>query len=129
VSRKYKGKARASIDSFMYVDHFDFWLLAREPNIGGFKGFDLTNPRGRFGGERFHLLCPKLGLGDAILSHTILVRSTSVQEGSTPATSIGREGGCTIGGFPTRGPHYPLRGVRSRLLPGLLEILSPGFSL
>ena len=48
-------------------------LLANEPNIGGFEGFDLTNPRGRFGGERFHLACPKLGLGDAILSHTILV--------------------------------------------------------
>jgi hypothetical protein len=38
-----------------------------------FEGFDLTNPRGRFSGERFHLACPKLGLGDAILSHTILV--------------------------------------------------------
>jgi hypothetical protein len=50
-----------------------FWLLASEPNIGGFEGFDLTNPRGRFGGERFHLACPKLGLGDAIRSHTILV--------------------------------------------------------
>jgi hypothetical protein len=43
------------------------------PSIGGFEGFDITNPRGRFGGERFHLSCPKLGLGDAILSHTILV--------------------------------------------------------
>jgi hypothetical protein len=42
------------------------------PSLGGFEGFDLTNPRGRFGGERFHLACPKLGLGDAILSHTIL---------------------------------------------------------
>jgi hypothetical protein len=43
------------------------------PSLGGFEGFDLTNPRGRFGGERFHLACPKIGLGDAILSHTILV--------------------------------------------------------
>jgi hypothetical protein len=50
------------------------------PSLGGFEGFDLTNPRGRFDGERFHLACPKLGLRDAILSHTILVRSTSVQE-------------------------------------------------
>jgi hypothetical protein len=83
----------------MYDYHFDIWLLASEPNIGGFEGFDLTNPRGRFGGERFHLACPKLGLGDAILSHTILVRSTSVHEGSTPATATGREGGHTIGGF------------------------------
>jgi hypothetical protein len=57
----------------MYDLYFDIWLLASEPNIGGFEGFDLTNPRGRFGGERFHLACPKLGLGDAILSHTILV--------------------------------------------------------
>jgi hypothetical protein len=43
------------------------------PYLGGFEGFDLTNHRGRFGGERFHLSCLKLGLGDAILSHTILV--------------------------------------------------------
>jgi hypothetical protein len=43
------------------------------PSLGGFEGFDITNPRGRFGGERFHLPCPKLGLEDAILSHTILV--------------------------------------------------------
>ena len=43
------------------------------PSLGGLKAFDLTNPRGRFGGERFHLACPKLGLEDAILSHTILV--------------------------------------------------------
>jgi hypothetical protein len=57
---------------FMYVYLLDFCLLASEPNIGGFEGFYLTNPRGRFGGERFHLTCPKLGLGDAIRSHTIL---------------------------------------------------------
>jgi hypothetical protein len=57
----------------MYDLSFDIWLLASEPNIGGFEGFDLTNPRGRFSGERFHLACPKLGLGDAIRSHTILV--------------------------------------------------------
>jgi hypothetical protein len=57
----------------MYVYYFDIWLLASEPGIGGFEGFDLTNPRGRFSGERLHLACPKLGLGDAIRSHTILV--------------------------------------------------------
>ena len=50
-----------------------YGFLASEPNIGGFEGFDLTNSRGRFGGERFHLACPKLGLGDAILSHIILI--------------------------------------------------------
>ena len=37
------------------------------PYLGGFEGFDLTNPRGQFGGERFHLPCSNLGLGDAIL--------------------------------------------------------------
>jgi hypothetical protein len=73
------------------------------PYLGGFEGFDLTNPRGRFGGERFHLACPKLGLGDAILPHTILVQIYSVQEGSTPATGTGREGGRTIGGFQQGG--------------------------
>jgi hypothetical protein len=82
----------------MYVYHFDIWLLARDPYLGGFEGFDLTNPRGRFDGERFHLACPKLGLGDAILPHTILVQIYSVQEGSTPATGTGREGGRTNGG-------------------------------
>jgi hypothetical protein len=72
------------------------------PYLGGFEGFDLTNPRGRFGGEIFHLACPKLGLGDAILPHTILVHIYSVQEGSTPATCTGRERGHHWG-FPTRG--------------------------
>jgi hypothetical protein len=75
------------------------------PYLGGFEGFegfDLTNPRGRFGGERFHLACPKLSIGDAILPHTILVRIYSVQEGSTPATGTGR-GGRTIGGFQQGG--------------------------
>jgi hypothetical protein len=97
MSRKYKGEARASILSFiMYDYHFDIWLLAREPVPWGFS-------KGRFGGERFHLACSKLGLGDAILSHTILVQIYSVQEGSTPATGTGREGGRTIGGFQQGG--------------------------
>jgi hypothetical protein len=48
------------------------------PCLGGFEGFDLTNPRGQFGGERFHLACSKLGLRDAILSHTILLQIYSV---------------------------------------------------
>jgi hypothetical protein len=39
VSQKYKGKARASSHAFMYVYLLDFWLLASEPNIGGFEGF------------------------------------------------------------------------------------------
>jgi hypothetical protein len=36
VSREYKGKAMASIHSFMYVYHFDIWLLVREPIPWGF---------------------------------------------------------------------------------------------
>jgi hypothetical protein len=48
------------------------------PYLGGFEGFDLTNPRGRFDAETFHLACPKLGLEDAILPHTILVQIYSV---------------------------------------------------
>jgi hypothetical protein len=51
------------------------------PCLGGFEGFDLTNPRGQLGGERFHLSCSKLGLGDAILSHTILLQIHSVSGG------------------------------------------------
>jgi hypothetical protein len=39
----------------------------------GFEGFDLTNRRGQFSGEILHLACPKLSLGVAIFSHTILV--------------------------------------------------------
>ena len=73
MSQKYKGKVRASSHSFMYVYQFDIWLYLVNPSLGGFEGFDLTNPRGRFGGEIFHLACPKLGLGAAIFSHTILV--------------------------------------------------------
>jgi hypothetical protein len=107
---------------------FDFWLLASEPNIGGFGGFDLTNPRGRFGGERFHLACPKLGLGDAIFSHTILVRSTSVQEvlHSHRYRKRTRAHHC---GFPAKGAHHLWREIHCRRLAGPLRILSLGFSL
>jgi hypothetical protein len=55
-----------------------FYLVI--PYLRGFEGFDLTNPRGRFGGERFHLACPKLGLEDAILPHTILLQIYSIVE-------------------------------------------------
>jgi hypothetical protein len=48
------------------------------PYLGGFEGFDLTNPRGQFSGERFHLACSKLGLRDEILPHTILLHIYSV---------------------------------------------------
>jgi hypothetical protein len=61
------------------------------PCLGGFEGFELTNPRGRFSGERFHLACPNLGLGDEILPHTILVHIYSVKGGSTLATCTTRE--------------------------------------
>ena len=89
MSRKYKREARASILSFMY----DYLL------IPGFEGFDLANPRGRFGGERFHLACPKLGIGDAILSHTILVRFYISAGGFYTSHRHRKEEGRTIGGF------------------------------
>jgi hypothetical protein len=73
------------------------------PYLGGFEGFELTNPRGQFSGEIFHLACPKLGLRDEILSHTILVHIYSVQDGSTPAIGTGRKRGHTIGGFQQGG--------------------------
>jgi hypothetical protein len=98
------------------------------PSLGGFEGFDLTNPRGRFGGERFHLACPKLGLGDAILSHTILVRSTSVQEVLHSHRHRKRRR-VHHWGFPARGAHHPWREIRCRRLAGPLRILSLGFSL
>jgi hypothetical protein len=106
VSQKYKGKARASFHSFMYdclLISGDCLLAFSEPIIGGFEGFDLTNPRGRFGGERFHLACPKLGLEDAILSHTILARFYISAGGFYTATGTGREGGRNIGGFQQGG--------------------------
>jgi hypothetical protein len=53
------------------------------PYLGG---FELANPRGQFGGERFHLACPKLGLDDGILHYTILLQIYAMQEGSTLAT-------------------------------------------
>jgi hypothetical protein len=49
------------------------------PYLGGFEGFDLTNPRGKFSGEIFHLACSKLGLGDAILPHAILLHIYSIE--------------------------------------------------
>jgi hypothetical protein len=99
------------------------------PSLGGFEGFDLTNPRGRFGGERFHLACPKLGLGDVILSHTILVRSTSVQEVLHSHRHKKRRR-AHHWGFPARGgPHHLWREIRCRRLAGSLRVLSLGFSL
>jgi hypothetical protein len=82
---------------------FDIWLLASEANIGGFEDFDLTNPRGRFSGERFHLACPKLGLGDAILSHTIIVWFYISAGGFYTSHRNKKEEGHTIGGFQQGG--------------------------
>jgi hypothetical protein len=84
--------------------------------LGGFESFDLTNPRGRFDGERFHLACPKLGLGDAILSHTILAQFYISAGGFYIATGTGREGGRTIGAFQQGGAHHPWREIRCRRL-------------
>jgi hypothetical protein len=98
------------------------------PSLGGFEGFDLTNPRGRFGGEIFHLACPKIGLRDEILSHTILVRSTSVQEFLHSHRHRKRRR-VHHWGIPVRGAHHPWREIRCRRLAGSLRILSLGFSL
>jgi hypothetical protein len=98
------------------------------PSLGGFEGFDLTNPRGRFDGERFHLACPNLGLRDVILSHTILVRSTSVQEVLHSHRHRKRRR-AHHWGFPARGAHHLWREIRCRILAGPLRILSLGFSL
>jgi hypothetical protein len=98
----------------MYVLSFDIWLLASEPNIGGFEGFDLTNPRGRFGGERFHLACPKLGLGDAILSHTILVPDLLSCRRVPHQPLVQIERGRTSWGFPARGAHHSWREIHCR---------------
>jgi hypothetical protein len=78
---------------------FIFWNFGFQLEGPSLGGFDLTNPRGQFDGERFHLACPKLGLRDAILSHTILARFYISTGGFYIATGIGREGGHTTGGF------------------------------
>jgi hypothetical protein len=90
------------------------------PSIGGFEGFDLTNPRGRFDGERFHLVCPKLGLGDAILSHTILVRF-HISEGGFYTNHRHRK---------RRRPHhwgFPTRGGAPFLERDSLKVISRAF--
>jgi hypothetical protein len=93
---------------------FGFLALASEPNIGGFEGFDLTNPRGRFGGERFHLACPKLGLGDAILSHTILVPDLLSCRRIPHQLLVQIERGRTSWGFSARGAHHSWREIHCR---------------
>jgi hypothetical protein len=99
------------------------------PCLGGFEGFDLTNLRGQFGGEKFHLFCSKLGLGDAILhphhSTSDLLSCRRVLH----QPQVHEERGRTIEGFQQRGAHHSLREVRSKRLEGLREILAPGFSL
>ena len=81
-----------------------------------------------FSGERFHLACPKLGLGDAILSHTILVISTSVQEVLHSHRHRKRRRSHHWG-FLARGAHHPWREIFYRRLTRPLMILSLGFSL
>ena len=74
--------------------------------VGGFEGFDLTNPRGRFGGERFHLACPKLGLGNAILPHTILVRIDISARGFYTSHRHRKRRRAHHWGFPAGGAHF-----------------------
>jgi hypothetical protein len=69
------------------------------PYLGGFEGFDLTNPRGRFSGEIFHLACPKIGLRDEILPHTILVHIYSVAGGFYTIHRHRKREDAPLGGF------------------------------
>jgi hypothetical protein len=82
------------------------------PCLGGFEGFDLTNPRGQFGGERFHLACSKLGLGDAILSHTILLQIYSVAGEFYISYRYRKREGAPIEGFQQGGRNCGARIIR-----------------
>jgi hypothetical protein len=73
------------------------------PYLGGFEGFDLTNPRGQFDGEIFHLACSKLGLGDVILSHTILLQIYSVAREFHISSRHKEREGAPIEGFQQGG--------------------------
>jgi hypothetical protein len=112
VRRKYKREARASILSFIYDYHFDIWLLASEPMPWGFEGFDLTNPRGQFGGEIFHLACSKLGLGDEIIPHTILLQIYLVPGWFYINHRYTRREGSPLGGFQQGGHNCETRTIR-----------------
>jgi hypothetical protein len=90
--------------------------------LGGFEGFDLTNPRGQLGGERFHLSCSKLALEDAILHpHYYTVATSTITHP--------REQQVVPLRVFSKGAHHSLREVRSKRLEGLLGILALGFSL
>jgi hypothetical protein len=99
------------------------------PSLGSFECFDLTNPRGKFGGERFHLACPKLGLGDEILLHTILVWIYISAGGFYTSHKHRKRRGAHHWWFPARGAHCCLREACSKGLEGHQQILAPGFSL
>jgi hypothetical protein len=94
------------------------------PSLGGFEGFDLTNPRGRFGGERFHLACPKLGLGDAILSHTILVPDLLSAGGFYTSHRHRKRRRAHHWGFPARRAHHLLKEGSLQEFEGSLGDLS-----
>jgi hypothetical protein len=57
-----KGKGTPLNHLFMIMA-FCFWALEHN----GFEGFENTNPRGQLVGERSHLSCSNIGLGDEIL--------------------------------------------------------------
>jgi len=80
-----------------------FGFYPESPYLGGFESFDLTNPRGRFGGERFHLDCTKLGIGDEILPHTILVQIYSVAGGFYTSYRCRKREGAPVVGFQQEG--------------------------
>jgi hypothetical protein len=51
---KDKIEARASILSFMIFIILIYGFLLVSPCLGGFEGFDLTNPKDQLGSERSH---------------------------------------------------------------------------
>jgi hypothetical protein len=66
---------------------FLFWALEHT----NFEGFENTNPRGQLGGERSHLTCSKLGLGDAILHphHSTIATGTINHQGQQQDVTLG----------------------------------------
>jgi hypothetical protein len=91
--------------TFWIIIAFGFWALEHN----SFEGFENTNPRGQLGGERSHLTCSKLGLGDAILHphHSTTATGTI----NHPEAEAGRN----LGGFQQEGA--PLR--ERRFDPGV----------
>jgi len=94
------------------------------PSLGGFEGFDWTNPRGQFCGERFHLAYPKLDLRDAIISHTILVLYLLSAWGLYTSHRHRKRRRAHHWGFPARRTHHLLKEGSLQEFEGSLGDLS-----